>query len=58
MIQTAIQKGSQVYVYNEKNCTLFIKEGILMGYTSQSVSIKKGNSVYTYNDRGTTVSIH
>lgn len=58
MISTAIQRGNNVYVYNEKNTTLMIKSGQLLGYTGSSVSVKYGNTVYTYDETGRTISIH
>ena len=58
MIVTAVQKGSTVYIYGERNRLLFTQSGELHGYTGSSVSVKKGNTVYTYNDRGSLVSTH
>ena len=60
MISVAVQKGSSVYVYNEKNHLLFTKAGTLMGYTGSTVSIKpsSGSSVYTYNEKGALISTH
>lgn len=52
MIGVAIQRGSTVYVYNEKNQQIFALNGELHGYTSSSVSIKRGNTIYVYNERG------
>jgi len=52
MISTAIQKGSAVYVYNEKNINIFVQPGILQGFTSSSVTIKRGTCIYVYNERG------
>ena len=58
MITTAVQKGSSVYVYGERNQVLFTKSGTLMGYTGSTVSVKNGSSVYTYNEKGAVISIH
>lgn len=58
MIVTAVQKGSTVYIYGERNRLLFTQSGELHGYTGSSVSVKKGNTVYTYNDRGSLVSTY
>lgn len=58
MIDTAIQKGSSVYVYGNGNRMLFVKSGDLYGYTSTSVSVKHGNTVYTYNERGSLIGSH
>ncbi len=56
MIITAIQKGSTVYVYNEKNSTIFTVMGELHGYTSTTVTVKKGTTMYTYNERGSVIN--
>ena len=58
MIITAVQKGSMVYVYGERNKLLFTQSGELHGYTGSSVSIKKGNMIYCYNERGSLISTH
>ncbi len=58
MISTALQKGSSVYVYNERNGVAFTTTGTLMGFTGSTVSVKKGNSLYVYNERGGVVSTH
>ena len=50
-IASAVQKGNNVYVYNEKNSLLFSRDGTLVGYTSTTVSIKRGNTTYTYDER-------
>ena len=57
MISYAVEKGDNVYVYNEKNVNIFIKSGKLNGYTSTSVSIKRGNSIYVFNDKGVNTAI-
>ena len=53
-IATAVQKGSSVYVYDDKGGTLFIRSGELQGYTSTTVSIRQGSSVYVYDANGAT----
>ena len=58
MISVALQRGSTVYVYNEKNIQIFSRNGELYGYTSNSVSIKRNNTVYIYNERGIQTSNH
>lgn len=60
MISLALQKGSSVVVYNEKNNTIFSRTGTLVGYTSNTVSIRTGtsNSITTYDEKGNTISIH
>ncbi|HOO88225.1 MAG TPA: hypothetical protein P5201_11840 [Aminobacteriaceae bacterium] len=57
-ISTAVQKGSTVYVYNEKNGQICAKSGTLMGFTSTTFSVKQGNTVYTYNEKGGMISAH
>ncbi len=57
-ILTAVQQGSNVYVYNEKKQQIFYRfAGIgpsdgLKGYTSNTVSIQRGHYIYTYNQEG------
>jgi len=57
-IANAVQRGSFVYVYNEKGHTMFTQgagsgpnDG-LKGYTSSSVNIQRGAFIYTYNEKG------
>lgn len=50
-IAVAVQKGNMVYVYDEKNHTLWSKSGELYGYTSSVVTIKKGNMLYMYDEK-------
>lgn len=57
-IANAVQRGSFVYVYNEKNQQIFAqpagsgpKDG-LKGYTGGSVNIQRGSFIYTYNEKG------
>lgn len=52
MIGSAQQKGSTVYVYNERGNLLFTKNGELQGFTATTVTIRSGHTLYTYNDRG------
>lgn len=54
-IATAVQKGSSVYVYNEKGVTLFSRSGELVGFTSTSVSVKRGNTITCYDATGKTM---
>ena len=57
-IANAVQRGSTVYVYNEKNiqiCCLSAGSGPndgLKGYTGSSVNIQRGSTIYTYNEKG------
>lgn len=58
MISVAIQRGSYIYVYDEKNRQLYSKYGELAGFTSSSVSIRRGNYIYTYDIKGNQISSH
>ena len=51
-IATAIQRGSRVFVYDERKHELFSKNGELHGYTGSSVSIKERNHIYVYDEKG------
>ena len=60
-IGNAVEKGSSIYVYDEKGHQLFTKpkgsqagDG-LKGYTSHTVKIKRGSTIYTYNEKGSQV---
>lgn len=57
-IGNAVQRGSFVYVYDEKNRQLFSQpagtgpnDG-LKGYTGATVNIRRGGFIYTYNEKG------
>ena len=52
MIASAKQTGNSVKVYNEKGGCIFTKSGILVGFTSTTVTIKVGNASKTYNEKG------
>ncbi|MCR4661400.1 MAG: hypothetical protein K5765_05275 [Clostridia bacterium] len=57
MISVAVQRGSFVYVYDEKNHVVFTTSGKLYGYTSSTVSVlKDGKYIYTYDDRHKLIS--
>lgn len=58
MISTVIQKGSTVYVYNEKNSIIFTTNGTLLGYTGSTVTVERGSTAYVYNDKGSIISTH
>lgn len=51
-IGNAVQRGSQIYVYDEKGRQLFIQSGTLHGFTSGTVVVRSGNMLRTYNERG------
>ncbi len=61
-IGNTVEKGSLVYVYDEKGRQLFTKskgsqpgDG-LKGYTGSTVNIKHGSLIYTYDEKGRQVS--
>ena len=57
-IGNAVQRGSTVYVYDEKGrllCTISAGNGRddgLHGYTGATVSVRRGSSIYTYDEKG------
>ncbi len=61
-IASAIQRGSAVYVYDEKNRNIFSKtistkpKDGLVGYTGNSVSIRTGDLITTYDATGRQIS--
>ena len=61
-IGNVIQKGSTIYVYDEKGKLIRglsagsgPKDG-LKGYTSTMVNIQRGSTIYSYNEKGAVVS--
>jgi hypothetical protein len=61
-IGSAVQRGSLIYVYDEKGRLLTSllagkgpKEG-LQGYTSSTVSVRRGSLIYTYDQSGRRLS--
>jgi hypothetical protein len=55
-IGSAVQKGSLVYVYDEKGRQIGSHSGSLHGYTGSTVSVKRGSLIYTYNEKGQQIS--
>ena len=62
-IGNAIQKGSFIYVYDEKGRQLAsiaagnaAKGDGLTGYTSTTVNVKRGSFIYTYDAKGRQIS--
>jgi len=61
-IVTAVQRGSQVYVYGagqRQLCSVFAGNGPLdglKGYTSGSVTVRRGTMLYVYDAKGRQVS--
>lgn len=62
-IANAIQRGSTVYVYNEKNQQIFVSSAGygpgdgLKGYTGSSVNIQRGRTIYTYDEKGRQTAV-
>ncbi len=61
-IGNAVERGSLVYVYDEKARQLFAKpkgsrpgDG-LKGYTGGTVNIQQGSLIYTYDEKGRQIS--
>jgi len=58
-IGNAVQRGTYIYVYDEKGqqlCTISAGDG-LTGYTSSRVNIKRGNYIYSYDEKGQQISV-
>ena len=61
-IGNTVQKGSYVYIYDEKGRQLaYISAGSgpedgLKGYTSTTVNIRRGGFIYTYDEKGKQLS--
>jgi hypothetical protein len=58
VIGSAVERGSVIYVYNDKGRVLFSKpkgpqrgDG-LKGYTGTTLNIQRGDVIYTYNEKG------
>lgn len=57
-IGTAVQRGSVVYIYDEKGrqmATISAGDG-MQGYTGSTVSVRRGSVIYTYDERGRQLS--
>ncbi|ACX75399.1 conserved hypothetical protein [Fibrobacter succinogenes subsp. succinogenes S85] len=53
MIGSAIQKGSSVYVFNEKGVQIWSRPSdALIGFTSSSVTVRVGNNARIYDEKG------
>lgn len=52
MIASAQQKGSTVYVYDERGYILFTQSGELQGFTASTVTIRRDTTLYIYDDKG------
>ena len=62
-IGSVIERGSSVYVYDEKGHQIAVLPGGtktgdgLRGYTGSTVSIRRGTALYTYNEKGRQMSV-
>lgn len=57
MISYVKQSGSTIYVYDENNSNIFIKNGELVGYTSNTISVKQGSTTYVYDETGRNIRV-
>ena len=60
-IVSVVQKGSSIRIYGNRGFLGSINagnNGVLQGYTSDTVSVRKGRSVYVYNYRGQFIRSH
>ena len=61
-IVTAVQRGSQVYIYGagqRQLCAVFAGNGPddgLKGYTSSTVSVRRGSQIYVFDNKGRQIS--
>lgn len=62
-IGNAVQRGSVIYIYDEKGRQLGavsagngLKDG-LKGYTNSTVNVQRGSVIYTYNEKGRQLSV-
>lgn len=61
-IGNVIEKGSYIYIYDEKGKQLYVKPKTsgakdgLLGYTASTVNIRKGSYIYTYDEKGKQLS--
>lgn len=57
-IGNSVERGSVVYVYDEKGRQIFtVPRGNqpadgLKGYTSTTVNVRRGSVIYTHNEKG------
>jgi hypothetical protein len=60
VITNAVQRGTTIYVYNERGQQILALSGdpnSLKGYTSGSVNVLRGSSLYTYNEQGQVINV-
>lgn len=51
MIALAVQRGSYVYVYDEKNQQITYRYGKLVGFTGTSFSIQRDGCIFVYDEK-------
>lgn len=51
MIALALQKGTYVYVYDEKNRQITYRYGKLVGFTATSFSIQRDGCIFVYDEK-------
>ncbi|WP_262269579.1 hypothetical protein [Microvirga yunnanensis] len=62
-IGNAVQRGSVIYIYDEKGRqTGTVSAGSgprdgLKGYTNSTVNVQRGAVIYTYNEKGRQLSV-
>jgi hypothetical protein len=58
-IVTAVQRGSQIYVYGQGNSNFAgnSPDDGLKAFTSSLVSVRRGRNIYVYGSQGRQISI-
>ncbi len=56
-IGNAIQSGTNVHVFDDKGKRLFIRIGVLHGFTAGTVIVRQGAVLHTFDAKGTRLSI-
>ncbi len=52
MIGYAIQRGTRVYVYDDRNHEISNREGELLGFSSTAYVVKKDHQTNVYDEHG------
>lgn len=55
-IGSAIQKGSKVFIMDEKGRIINQYDGELRGYTNSTVTIYRGSFIYIMDEKGRTIN--
>lgn len=56
-IGNAVQKGTWVYVYDERGRALKTLAGELHGFTGTTVVIRRGTWLYTFDEKGRQLAL-